>query len=242
MLEHPSHFVGAGHFDVLAHVYDQLGVPPELLYFLRKARALVLAQLDVLFHLHQLLVDALHFSAPLHSVYLGLYDLVFLGLVIGRHLLLVQRRVKKVDFSLVDVTRLLVPVDLAGTLVFTARQMALVSLSLDLNAVQLLRAVQVRVVFEQRGVVVLQKSCVFLRLKLGREKLVLAPEQLHVEQFIDQVADDFAVAEVQVLGLAVARHADPELAQVVDQLRERLADAALEVPEVDKNAELLGLP
>ena len=51
------------------------------------------------------------------------------------------------------------------------------------------------------------------------------------------MADDFAVAEVQVFGFAVFGHLDAELFEVVYHFLQGFADLALEVFEVDEYAE-----
>jgi hypothetical protein len=146
VLEHFAHLVSAGHFDFLAHLHDQIGMPPKLLYFLREARALIFAQFNLFFHFDQFLVHAFHFRPPLNRVHFGLNDLVFFWLVIRSYLLRVCNWVEEVDFCLFNIGFSFTAKIFGWTVFAATRQVRFVSLGLNLDSVELLRAMQIGII------------------------------------------------------------------------------------------------
>ena len=72
-------------------------------------------------------------------------------------------------------------------------------------------------------------------------KLVFSPVQLYIEQLVNHVTDNFAIACLQVLRLAILGCLAPVLFQFTEHIGERLTHVAFEVFEVYKHAEFLGL-
>lgn len=77
--------------------------------------------------------------------------------------------------------------------------------------------------------------------KLGHAKLVLSPEEFHVQKFIDQVADHLTLASLQVFGLTVLGDLTAELAQVGKHLVNSVLSLEFKVFKVYKNAKFARL-
>ena len=201
-------------------------------------------QLDLFFDVLELFVDGFDFEAPLKRVELRLQYLVLLGLLKELLLLLLERRVEEADLGLLDPrlgylspqVRVARPAALQYWL-RAADQVPSVLLRLDLNAVNLLRALQARIVLEVVGAA----GLVDLLGEDGLVELVLSPVQLNVEQLVNDVADLFSVARLQRLGLHVARGLAPELLQVVQQFCQCFHCVPMIVFEVDKYSQFLCL-
>lgn len=103
---------------------------------------------------------------------------------------------------------------------------------------QFLSALEVGVVIKEFALVQVQLHIVvFIWREDRRVKLILSPEQLNIQKFIDQVANYFTVAKVQMFRFTVLGHLHAEFLQVVDHFLEGFTDLAFEVFEVDEYAE-----
>lgn len=111
--------------------------------------------------------------------------------------------------------------------------MARVLFSLNLNSIDLLHTLQIgvllRVLSKLRGLLIFP-------LEDGRVELILPPIELNVEQFVNDMANLFAVALGESLWLDGADGLTAELLKVTDHLGEGVDGVSIVVFEVDKNA------
>jgi len=79
------------------------------------------------------------------------------------------------------------------------------------------------------------------RRKLGHSKLVLTPEELYVQQLVNQVTNNFARALYEMLRLAILGDCNAKLAQIVDHLLDGIVDFVLKVFEIYEYAKFARL-
>lgn len=139
------------------------------------------------------MIDPVQLGPPVDRVEPRLDDLVLSWLFVWRFLLAIDIRIKEVDFGFFHLPALkplsLCFLDFNFMANFDSKHIAIVILLL-----------------------ILVLNVVWW--KLGHAKLVLSPEEFHVQKFIDQVADHLTLASLQVFGLTVLRDLTAELAQV----------------------------
>lgn len=169
-----------------------------------------LDELQVFLDVDEVHVNPVNLLLPLKGVKAGLDDLVLLGFLKQCFLLLELRGVEEVDLGLFDLAHLSHSTLTPGV---RRHQVAtdhgcFVAISLDYDPVELLGAVEVRVVLSMLFPV---KLILLLLLMHWLVELVLSAVQLDVEQLVNQVADHFSVPLLQVLWFAVTDCLGPEL-------------------------------
>ena len=75
-----------------------------LLNVFAQARILILSQLTILLDICQPIIHFIQLRSPFHSIYLGLNNLVFFGLLIERFLPIIKlTRIEEINFCFLDV-------------------------------------------------------------------------------------------------------------------------------------------
>lgn len=201
----------------------------------RQFATLSQAQLNIFLDACELHVNSIKFCSPVDCVESSLDDLIVFWLFVGGFLFAVKDGVEKINFRFLNLTRLqALPLGLRGRGVHNVLFVGVLS---NLDAEHLLRPVQVVPVKVVQVVVVL----LVLWRKLRHSELVLSPEELHIQQLVNQVADHFASALHQVFGLAILGDLDAEFAQVVDHLLDGVLRLVLEIFEIYEYTKFAGL-
>jgi len=242
--EHLAHVVMDRAFDVITELYDHLGVPSALFdVFVKTSSAtLSLDQFQVFLNSNQLHVHSVNLGFPFCRGESCLKDLLVFGLFKKLLLVIVRCWVEEVDLGLLNFALSDPAICAWAQQTFTRHDLVLKApciVFFNEDSVQLLRAVEVRVIL-QPGVCCILSVFVFLR-KDRHVKLVLSAVQFNVEQLVNNMANCLTKTLSQVLRLTVLGTVSTKLLEVTEQLLNRIGCVAFKVFEWNKNSEFLGL-